>query len=837
MKSILNPKLLLIIIFNQVLNYHSIVFCQNQQKIGESNTFGHNYIQYWQTVNSISSFCDYFNSVEGEIHSIHKNSYYPPFQDGDWCIFIKRWLDDPNFQGIITNSAGEVNEDGMIELEINTPFPLGNYFSVGMPLTALGWWVEDFGHSAEDFDTPSGSFLFGGNGKTELHPIINLRVRGINRVKYFAAQDISERFITSYIPIPPLFPFCKLDKFYITIPLPNFPVVNLSYSEYIGVPSSKTLRITENSIVDYVYDATDLDLTANKLLDEINKRQTSIQIYRNESNIEIAPFLPPLVSLSGSDLNSPIYLVNPFYYSDIYWLNESLLKEEINSFIRTNPINGLQSLQFIVTAELGNSADVNIRPIEWSFWKYDNTDIWGQKIEMNEENPIENKVRFNIEYSPAMGMNETEWFFELNAQNRPISWTPGKRSSVSETGIISVQERSIFREKRTYKITPSSLELRIRELKSPIDFGKYYFDINTGKVLRYWECVTGYRLQVVKHLVHPSVTYSGINWNLNITSNGVTTPTIFTINSGEIKEVGSVSLELDEFGEILTIQFKNEVPSTDFGYCNLSYVIVTADYTTSIGEHLIVSKTITPPKCNQPPNPKPLYDRELFENLLIALIIFDEQNIIINNNVLEDEWSLKLRTNWPLYGDSSLLNKDKISQLPTEYRSLIGEYIKKTTGLQSEDSLLFSEILQNILNEVKKLPQVDFKQPSLYPFADKIELLNKNNIQQLNENQRVDIGTITFSKNNTLSTESQENLLILSKQLKTAPEIHIKIYFDQRKSKEISLIQRRIRANKVKRFLIHDGVGKNQILVKGLKRDVRSDIKKIMIFIGGKGKL
>ena len=205
------------------------IFCQHVQ-IGEALAPVWSWAQDWETVRDVDdSYSRFFNYVNGRINLIELNNQNIT-DDGDWNIFIERTGPDYHFQRLITNRDGEVNEDNMIELELKTPFPFDDYFSVGSTIDAFGWLVEDRGHSAENFDSPAHHIL-GTYGKTELHPIINFRQVYLNSIKYFTGQDMSGRFITADFPIPPFDPDIIYPNYNITFPLENISNVRLSSTD------------------------------------------------------------------------------------------------------------------------------------------------------------------------------------------------------------------------------------------------------------------------------------------------------------------------------------------------------------------------------------------------------------------------------------------------------------------------------------------------------------------------------------------------------------------------------------------------------------------------------
>jgi hypothetical protein len=289
--------------------------------------------------------------------------------------------------------------------------------------------------------------------------------------------------------------------------------------------------------------------------------------------------------------------------------------------------------------------------------------------------------------------------------------------------------------------------------------------------------------------------------------------------------IGSVELQLNDESNKLIINFKNERSEEEYGYSNNSNVIVTAEYTTGIGEHPVASETFAPPICEQPTSPKILYDPPLLCKLLTAMVLLERQRVSVVD-VVEKEWPNELYKNWPKYSEPSLLNEESISQLPLEFRRLIGEYIKKTRQKTNKEQL--SKTLQALLDKAAKLPALE-QIPFILSSLDEINIGEQNIFQLLKKNQHVDVGAIEFDKKNALTYQSQLNLLGLSKQLKSAPQSKIKIYYDTKESKFLGLSQRINRAQKVLKFLVDDGVGKNQLSIKGLERDKRSKVDKIII--------
>src|SRR5207248_1769593 len=103
--------------------------------------------------------------------------------DYDWNINVAT---DLGYGWLLTNSYGDINENGLIELEIHVARAIRNAiwlpsrFPSGTWIEAKGWWVQDYGHDA----------------KTELHPVKLLigGKRTSQQFNVFAAQDESNRF-------------------------------------------------------------------------------------------------------------------------------------------------------------------------------------------------------------------------------------------------------------------------------------------------------------------------------------------------------------------------------------------------------------------------------------------------------------------------------------------------------------------------------------------------------------------------------------------------------------------------------------------------------------------
>lgn len=364
--------------------------------------------------------------------------------DGDWNIEVAPLA---GWEDLLVNAEGRSNTccGNLMELEINAyEFPLQLYFQAGDFITALGWHVEDWGHSAVSSAPNSAGLPRYANstngGKTEFHPIIYLQKGGLGDSHFmlFTAQDGSGRFPLADDNL----------QNYFAIPLQPSPAPVAVFQA--GLPGTRLVASTvallrEDQQVDIRHQGfTQAGLTP--LTDAQRntcwqQQQSQIMAFQGIGTVSVVP------KLKGFSSPSPdLFCLHPLYFGEFSRLAEPLLSENIVANVV--PVgNGYKAIDADITATLAKASTLD--PFVYSDWWY--SDVNGSQ---NLTNPPGNSVTFHLRYSPSQGLTNASWSLYVIAQTEQ----PGAPTvAAPQLGVGPVHTRGFAQSFVSNFITPSSL--------------------------------------------------------------------------------------------------------------------------------------------------------------------------------------------------------------------------------------------------------------------------------------------------------------------------------------------------------------------------------------------
>ncbi len=345
-----------------------------------------------------------------------------PFDDGDWNIFIIP--DDPRY---LTNSGGNANADGMIEMEIQSrgkPSNLASLFPTGTRVEAFGDWVEDTGHGS----------------KTELHPLYYMRTLLGNPIIIFMGQDDSGRFVNALN--------YNWNGFY--FPFNDYiPRVTPNYS-----PASYTNIIEESGTI--ARGTSDGHFSPNGYYSRV--------------------FLD---SWWFSDcqyfLGRVIYGDSPYFLSEVEKSSGSFLTDNMEYSVSTDVSTGVKLVLVNITVEVTPPAGISITEVEWTYESSAGT-IIGTVTESQDNPPF--KLEFSMPFCPALEFVQNSWLVTMKGSNIPL----GEDQPASSMEFAEEFSRTCFAEKREYFLPTSRISIDI-ERKGGICGTENYLRIDKSKLL------------------------------------------------------------------------------------------------------------------------------------------------------------------------------------------------------------------------------------------------------------------------------------------------------------------------------------------------------------------
>jgi hypothetical protein len=515
--------------------------------------------QYWTTVSSVPS--QYQRSGEFQIATIARNAPIdPPWQDGDWNIMA--WPLSGS-EDLLTNAEGRTNYNSQLELEIVTDFPLSSYFHVGDYISARGWHVEDWGHSAVN---PEHHANETNGGKTELHPIIFIGSRSLDwpDFKLFAAQDGSGRFPLSYV---------SLDNYFggWQIPLGQDPPMSVGFQQVGAQSAVLPVRfLAESAVVDI--GVASMGANNQACWDQYHSVISAVQF---PGSVYITPRLGPYG-----------WCLKQGYFGQFHRSEEQLLGESITWALVQ--VGGRPVLEGTITATLAPPA--NHPPPVHTQWRYRETLPNGITTWSVVENPAGNTVSFVVRYAPALGLTQTSWALHVMSASRAPDWTPGAHRT--SNGLPPAEERVFAQASVLHSVTPSSIALQVQEvltqhsIPSPIN----------GMPAQVSSCVEGYDVTGDVRALS-GVAPTPIQWQVQqLTTSGgqaiANPPTVIVPSNGTSVALDGVGVGVTGNNKVRAV-FSNMAGSPSIQevaggvaryFSNGASVRVAASYTTALGE-------------------------------------------------------------------------------------------------------------------------------------------------------------------------------------------------------------------------------------------------------------
>jgi len=401
--------------------------------VGESDGI-QGVVQKWYLVDRNRQFPETLTGALSEVgfnsaanYNFMERVFFKSWIDDDWNIFVRPY---PGSEHFLTNSAGETNYTGEIEIEIKNPLiPFKDMLHHNMPITCKGWWVEDTGHTAEDFDDTE--MFSSGTGKTEFHPFDYLIGGTLESGRFciIMSQDRSSRF--------PLAGWDILENF--DIPIATDAVTHVA--DNVGSLAVSTEIVEESSQVDTTTksmgwsDATTLAYWA--------QRQTRARARMVPGNILLN------VDMKGGGI------VRPFLATTMNRFNDDLLQVKTTRHVIPGPGNSANILKISVAAQLDNPPQGSLA---YSKWSYDQSSAFGGVIRTESQIPNPpHQIQYDILYSPQHGWSETSWNLVAMGCTRSESWSPNFRTEASQTGEIDAETRAFVQANLNFSLQPSRI--------------------------------------------------------------------------------------------------------------------------------------------------------------------------------------------------------------------------------------------------------------------------------------------------------------------------------------------------------------------------------------------
>lgn len=710
-------------------------------KTGQSEWFGESWFesvqgigQFWETTSNQPA--NYLQLLRGEITLIQRNNEQAR-ADGDWNIFVKP---DYEFQFLLKNSNGDINrnndpkKDKTIELEILTPFPLGDFFSEGDYIETFGWWVEDYGHRTNKLpagdiiesgmgglidivgglvtgNDNSSDFIFG-KGKTEIHPFIYLKKRDRKTGKdlYFSAFDVSGRFNKTHRNEG----IVSEDLFDIRIWFPpeiSYNTLNSSYDSPIFSNS-----ITEKSSIDRMLDP--------GLINE----KTEVLTTEFEDFLIVAPKFKDNLTPNDDRGEKMEFKTRPIYFAEFSDpKRENNIEESIETSIRK--INNKDVLTFTVNLSIEDLENSNGNNESYSKFSFDQVNIYGEIensiIELNSTHDLV----YNIQYAPSIGLNQTEYQMDFFGFNKQKNIFP----PFANPSMVRSENNKYFRTKRVYKIRPSKMNMEVKELD-----GEYISFCGTrGRV----SCTNSYKLLPEVFLADENLAVGKYKWkfrflnrfdgtlNANPVYSIVPSPSFSNQGSPSIPRVVNYTWhQVRNHGNYLEVEFLNKngevyanSDELQMDYNN-SAIEILCEVTTSIGEKISYSQILKMPSCDCDWRDDLRVIPDMIPRLIPALLLADHlgldvQNLIESNGRLPQEF-LK---NYPTEIRTSMIQIDALESYNYKSRKnkiYMDALFEKSKKDMASDMHLF-------YTQIKKLPTRVIFEEYPTPTYDEIKL-NEN---------------------------------------------------------------------------------------------------------------
>jgi len=505
----------IIIIFWMI--YSNISIANAQTQIGEGTEFNglQGLIQKWLLVDNSLPII----TMSGTIDHIKYNNNGNWYDDLDWLIYIRP---DNTYNWTMRNSLNQRNSDNMIEYEVKSRrTDIRNYFSPGEKIVAKGYWVEDTGHGATNFDKPARKEikivrgfprLIEIRGKTELHPLFMFRtgttidkaniigLRGINQNNtstIFIPQDASRRFYhTEYERIIETFSFNGNEQ---TEPMSS-----------INIDS----QMSGNLPVEIYKESTNIKGGATAILDHENEK-----LYHTVN-------IPPYNSGQGGA-----------YLGEFSCQEQNILAYDIKPKLISGASPNTDELQIEVRLILGNT---NIGSLSNNNWYWEENMLDGEPLWLSTANT--STLSYNLHYAPARH-SQSSWGLNLVANSRPWGWTP--------TSTTTATERAFAITSTTFYVVPSQVAYQLEPkfknfCNTSIPAGNRRIGLRNGYTIK------------IDEALNPFAKITEYNWYLKVLKDGsgmsVPSPIEVRINQNT-RAISSLNVQLDPTLKSVNLEF------------------------------------------------------------------------------------------------------------------------------------------------------------------------------------------------------------------------------------------------------------------------------------------